>query len=113
MRYVILGGGIAGVCCALELARCLQQHGTSSPTRADEPNPTRIDEDASNDQIILVSSSSVLKGVREVARLTRLVEELEVNGPKPPALSFITPGPDAAPYAHGIPNFRKLPHILR
>ncbi|GIL42910.1 hypothetical protein Vafri_741 [Volvox africanus] len=72
MRYVVIGGGIAGVCCALELARCLQHE----PHRDDEPRFADITSET--DEVILVSSSSVIKGVREVARLSRLVEELQL-----------------------------------
>ncbi|GLC51130.1 hypothetical protein PLESTB_000469100 [Pleodorina starrii] len=110
MRYVVLGGGIAGVCCALELARCLtqqqlsqQQHpqqrhraaGDASPrdraapgdaAPATRPAEAESESDLQSesgaegvgDEVVLVSSSSVIKGVREVARLSRLVEEIEV-----------------------------------
>ncbi|EFJ51949.1 hypothetical protein VOLCADRAFT_116157 [Volvox carteri f. nagariensis] len=90
MRYVVLGGGIAGVCCALELARCLKQQQQQQPGQqpqhptppspADEPRREVAPPNgatAETDHIILVSSSSAIKGVREVTRLSRLVEELE------------------------------------
>ncbi|GLI69045.1 hypothetical protein VaNZ11_013587, partial [Volvox africanus] len=98
MRHVVIGAGVAGVSCALELARCLQHE----PHRDDEPRnqgspagvanaafstdqenvllqpPGFAGTTSETDEIILVSSSSVIKGVREVARLSQLVEELQL-----------------------------------
>ncbi|PRW57580.1 pyridine nucleotide-disulfide oxidoreductase domain-containing 1 [Chlorella sorokiniana] len=53
MRFVVVGGGVAGVCCAEELCRLRPQ-----------------------DEVTLVSASRVLKGVSVVARLSRNLEEL-------------------------------------
>jgi NADPH-dependent 2,4-dienoyl-CoA reductase/sulfur reductase-like enzyme len=53
MRFVVVGGGVSGVCCAEELCRLCP--------------------DAS---ITLVSADRVLKGVSVVARLSRCLEEL-------------------------------------
>lgn len=53
MRYVVVGGGVAGVCCAEELCRTCP--------------------DAS---VSLLSASRMLKGVSVVARLSRTLEEL-------------------------------------
>ncbi|KAG2499930.1 hypothetical protein HYH03_002217 [Edaphochlamys debaryana] len=80
LRYVVLGGGIAGVCCALELTRCLQVHGTAADPDVPDTACQSVRHDAvgSAAQVVLVSGSAVVKGVREVARLSRLVEELEV-----------------------------------
>ncbi|KAG2442571.1 hypothetical protein HXX76_002656 [Chlamydomonas incerta] len=68
MRYVVLGGGIAGVCCALELARCLKQENDTGAAAGSSGAAG----------VVLISASPVIKGVREVARLGRLLEELEV-----------------------------------
>ncbi|CAD7696939.1 unnamed protein product [Ostreobium quekettii] len=55
MRRVVLGGGIAGVCCAEELCRLLP-----------------------DDDVTIVSASAVLKGVENVVHLTRNIEEFLV-----------------------------------
>eukprot|EP00775_Hariotina_reticulata_P012611 gene12611-12741_t len=55
MRHVVIGGGIAGVCCVEELCRL----------RPD-------------DHVTLISSSSVLKGVDSVIRITKAIEEVSV-----------------------------------
>ncbi|PNW85355.1 hypothetical protein CHLRE_03g182550v5 [Chlamydomonas reinhardtii] len=68
-RYAVLGGGIAGVCCALELARCVKQENESEE---------RTGGAGVASSVVLISASPVIKGVREVARLGRLLEELEV-----------------------------------
>ncbi|GBF99943.1 hypothetical protein Rsub_12636 [Raphidocelis subcapitata] len=56
MRYVVIGGGIGGVCCAEELCRLA----------------------APGDEVALVSASPVLKGVSNVVRLAKYVEEFTV-----------------------------------
>ncbi|KAL4421166.1 hypothetical protein ABPG77_003349 [Micractinium sp. CCAP 211/92] len=55
MRHVVVGGGVAGVCCAEELCRLCPQ-----------------------DSVALVSADRVLKGVSVVARLSRTLEELQL-----------------------------------
>ncbi len=118
MRYVVLGGGIAGVCCALELSRCLREHvglargtdhaGAGGPQGPLQPNHNSAaaavaaggkgaDGDGETEpgpggsgagggggscgwEVVLVAGGSVVKEVREVARLSRLVQELEVRG---------------------------------
>ncbi|KXZ56771.1 hypothetical protein GPECTOR_1g695 [Gonium pectorale] len=78
MRYVVLGGGIAGVCCALELVRCLRREQQQQQQRPDSGDAASSQPSPSPGHVVLVSSSSLIKGVREVARLSRLVEEIEV-----------------------------------
>lgn len=53
MRFVVVGGGVAGVCCAEELCRVRPQ-----------------------DSVTLVAADRVLKGVSVVVRLSRTLEEL-------------------------------------
>ncbi|KAK9817209.1 hypothetical protein WJX72_011100 [[Myrmecia] bisecta] len=55
MKHVVVGAGIAGVCCAEELCRL-----------------------APNDSVVLVASSTVLKGVGNVIRYSKNLEEFEV-----------------------------------
>ena len=85
MKYVVLGGGIAGVCCLEELISLL---------------------DAEEDSLTLVSGSKVLKvsyltlleifethlrnakGVQNVQSLTEHVEEFEIVEKSPSGFSF-------------------------
>ncbi|KAL0022517.1 hypothetical protein WJX79_005810 [Trebouxia sp. C0005] len=55
MRYVVLGGGIAGVCCAEELCKLCQ-----------------------DDEVVLVSSYKTLKGVGNVVKYTDNLENFEI-----------------------------------
>ncbi|KAH7623760.1 putative Pyridine nucleotide-disulfide oxidoreductase domain-containing protein 1 [Nannochloris sp. 'desiccata'] len=55
VNYVIIGGGIAGVCCAEELCRTCP-----------------------NDSVTLVAATRILKGVSTVAQITKTIEELQV-----------------------------------
>ncbi|DBB05673.1 hypothetical protein WJX77_005847 [Trebouxia sp. C0004] len=55
MRYVVLGGGIAGVCCAEELCRFCH-----------------------DDKVVLVSSYKTLKGVGNVVKYTDNLENFEI-----------------------------------
>ncbi|WIA12757.1 hypothetical protein OEZ85_006392 [Tetradesmus obliquus] len=55
MRHVVIGGGIAGVCCVEELCRL-----------------------APSDDVVLISSSAVLKGVDAVIKITKTIEEVLV-----------------------------------
>eukprot|EP00959_Pyramimonas_sp_CCMP1952_P117188 2449489-Pyramimonas_sp.AAC.2 len=54
MQYIIVGGGVAGVCCVEELCRLCP-----------------------NDHITLVTATDYIKGVDNVVRVTENLEEFE------------------------------------
>ncbi|CAL5219619.1 g1491 [Coccomyxa viridis] len=57
MKYLVIGGGIAGVCCTEELCRLSKE----------------------SDSITLITAGSVLKGVSNVVRITHNIESFEVT----------------------------------
>eukprot|EP00878_Enallax_costatus_P027476 GHUV01029593.1.p1 GENE.GHUV01029593.1~~GHUV01029593.1.p1 ORF type:complete len:145 (+),score=18.13 GHUV01029593.1:225-659(+) len=65
MRHVVIGGGIAGVCCVEELCRLQPSH-----------------------KVTLISSSTVLKGVDTVIKITKTIEEVLVTEKDLAALRF-------------------------
>eukprot|EP00877_Chromochloris_zofingiensis_P014962 jgi/Chrzof1/971/Cz01g35090.t1 len=55
MRYAVIGGGVAGVCCVEELCQSVQPA----------------------DEALFVSASTVLKGAKTVLKVTNRIEEVQ------------------------------------
>eukprot|EP01038_Epipyxis_sp_PR26KG_P011956 gene11956-16004_t len=72
ISYVVIGGGIAGVCCAQELLRLVEKsHHENCTGSSYNSNGSMI-------SVILISESDIVREVASVMKITNHLEELQV-----------------------------------